>query len=81
VKEELLSTDLNTTPGLDDFLKKSYNSMGKEAGKNLSPSAVTVLSSTGISLRFLHHGFSLESKNSMRVTNLCLQTCGPIKDI
>lgn len=55
--------------------------MGKEAGKNLSPSAVTVISSTGISLCFLPHGFSLESKTSMRVTNLRLQICGPIKDV
>ena len=35
--------------------------MGKEAGENLSPSAVTVISKAGFSPGVLHHGFSLES--------------------
>lgn len=81
MKEELLSTDLNTTPGLDDFLKSHIMQWEKKQEKNLSPSAITVISSSGISLCFLHHGFSLESKNLMRITNLHLQICGPIKDV
>lgn len=44
VKEELLSTDLNITPGLGDFVfKSSHNSVRKETGENLCPGAVTLI--------------------------------------